>query len=316
MNLKALPQEYLPYVGLFSRALLEMGTETEDFVKLSRRIGRKTGGIRPSSLTSTLATGTGSAAWLFLRGKGTLTQTQDLLDIMRDVLLTVKLDNPERFLQIVLEDKASSEAGLIPGGHQVVNSRLKSHFNEANWASEQLGGLSQLFFARDLIKRIESDWPTVLAALEEIRRILVNRNTMIANVTIDQDGWSQFQPQLSDFLAALPAESGDLAHWEPQYGAAHEGLTIPAQVNYVGKGTNLYNYGYQHHGSTMVIRQFLNTAYMWENVRVKGGAYGGFAVFDRLSGVFNFLSYRDPNLLKTLENYDWRSGLSAQPGPA
>ncbi len=304
LNLKTLPQEYLPYVGLFSHALLEMGTETEDFVKLSRRIGRKTGGIRPSSLTSTLASGDGSISWLFLRGKGTMSQTQDLLDIIRDVLLTVKLDNPERFLQIVLEDKASSEASLIPGGHQVVNSRLKAHFTEASWASEQMGGLSQLFFVRDLIKRIESDWPAVLAALEDIRRILVNRNTMIANVTLDQDNWTQFKPQLDDFLASLPTESGDLAHWEPQFVAPNEGLTIPAQVNYVGKGARLYDYGYQYHGSLMVIRQFLNTSYMWEKIRVQGGAYGGFAVFDRLSGVFNFLSYRDPNLLESLKNYD------------
>ena len=37
---------------------------------------------------------------------------------------------------------------------------------------------------------------------------------------------------------------------------------------------------------------------------MQGGAYGGFCVFDRRSGVFAYLSYRDPNLLGTLENYD------------
>ncbi|MDA8307624.1 MAG: peptidase M16, partial [Deltaproteobacteria bacterium] len=42
----------------------------------------------------------------------------------------------------------------------------------------------------------------------------------------------------------------------------------------------------------------------WEKVRVQGGAYGGFCLFDRISGVFTFLSYRDPNLMKTLENFD------------
>jgi Zn-dependent M16 (insulinase) family peptidase len=47
-NLHALPQRTLPYLPLFGRALLEMGTETEDFVALSQRISRKTGGIRPT----------------------------------------------------------------------------------------------------------------------------------------------------------------------------------------------------------------------------------------------------------------------------
>lgn len=304
MNLHALPQHYLPYVGLFSRALLEMGTETEDYVKLSQRIGRKTGGIRPSSLTSTISDGVNTTAWLFLRGKGTMTQTQDVLDILRDILLTVNFDDRERFLQIVLEAKAGKEAGLVPGGHGVVNSRLRAQFSEADWVAEQMGGVSYLFFLRNLIKQIETDWPSVLDVLQEMRYLLVNRNTMIANVTLDQDNWAAFQPQLDGFLESLPTGSGDLAMWTPEHGTANEGLTIPAQVNYVGKGAPLYDYGYTIHGSVQVIRGFLNTAYLWEKVRVQGGAYGGFATFDRHTGVFNFLSYRDPNLLGTLKNYD------------
>jgi Zn-dependent M16 (insulinase) family peptidase len=37
---------------------------------------------------------------------------------------------------------------------------------------------------------------------------------------------------------------------------------------------------------------------------VQGGAYGGFCLFDHRSGIFSYLSYRDPNLLTTLDNYD------------
>src|SRR5207253_11418721 len=134
LNLHTLLQEFLPYVVLFSQALLEMGTEKEDFVKLSQRIGRKTGGIRTSSFASmTRDSGDASTAWLFLRGKATPAQSADLLAILRDVLLTVKLDNQERFRQIVLEDKAGQEAGLVPGGHQVAYTRLKAAYNEADW---------------------------------------------------------------------------------------------------------------------------------------------------------------------------------------
>jgi Zn-dependent M16 (insulinase) family peptidase len=39
-------------------------------------------------------------------------------------------------------------------------------------------------------------------------------------------------------------------------------------------------------------------------VRVQGGAYGGFCSFDAQSGQFAYLSYRDPNLLQTLDAYD------------
>ena len=35
-----------------------------------------------------------------------------------------------------------------------------------------------------------------------------------------------------------------------------------------------------------------------------GGAYGGFSDFDSHSGMYTYLSYRDPNVLKTVESYD------------
>jgi len=92
--------------------------------------------------------------------------------------------------------------------------------------------------------------------------------------------------------------------WDWQKTAVSEGLTIPAQVNYVGKGTNIYKLGYRQHGSVNVINNYLRTSYLWEKVRVQGGAYGAFITFSSQSGVLSYLSYRDPNLLGTLENYD------------
>lgn len=303
-NLKQVPADLLPYVKHFGRSLLKLGTETEDYVKLSQRIGRTTGGINPVYFTSTKATSAAPAAWMFLRGKATMDQSQELLDIMRDMLLTVKLDNRDRFRQIVLEAKARQEAGLIPGGHQVVNGRLRSKFNQADWADEQMGGITQLLFLRQLSQDVEADWPSVLAKLERVRQHLLNRSQMICNVTLDDENWTQFQPQLHDFISTMPANKVVLADWSAALALSSEGLTIPAQVNYVGKGANLYELGYKLHGSNAVIRKFLGTTYLWEKIRVQGGAYGGFCTFDRDSGVFNYLSYRDPNLEKTLANYD------------
>ena len=54
----------------------------------------------------------------------------------------------------------------------------------------------------------------------------------------------------------------------------------------------------------LVITNFLRATWLWERVRVHGGAYGGFCSFDRRSGVFSYVSYRDPNLLDTLSVYD------------
>lgn len=303
-DLHALPQELLPYLPLFSRALLEMGTEQENFVQLLQRIGRKTGGIHPSTLVSRMNNSASTATWLMLRGKAMLPQAPELLAILRDILLTARFDDRERFRQMVLDEKASREAALVPRGHGFVSTRLRSRFDEAGWLGEQMGGVSYLFFVRELVDRVESDWPSVVAAFEKIRGLLMNRNNMFCNVTLEAASYAQFKPQLEEFLATLPQSQVARSTWQPSLERKFEGLTIPAQVNYVGKGANLYQLGYQFHGSALVISNFLHTTWLWERVRMQGGAYGGFCSFDRRSGVFNFVSYRDPNLLQTITNYD------------
>ena len=91
-DLHILPSELLPYVPLFGRALLETGVGNDDFVRLSQRIGRSTGGIRPQRWTSTVAGGVTSTAWLNLRGKALPNQTVELLSILQDILGRARLD--------------------------------------------------------------------------------------------------------------------------------------------------------------------------------------------------------------------------------
>ncbi|MCC6975858.1 MAG: insulinase family protein [Anaerolineae bacterium] len=304
-NLFALPAEYLPLVPLFSDALLELGTIKEDYIKLTQRIGQKTGGINVSTLTSPMRTDRSKAvAYLMVRGKSTVGRLDDLLAIFEDILLTVKLDNQERFKQIALEAKASMEGALLPAGHRVVNDRLRAAYNLIDWAEEQMGGLSALFALRELIKQIDSDWGGVLAKLEDMRRLLVNRKAMIVNVTLDGPNWEKSRSQISRFVGTLPAFEPTLKVWQPVLKPVNEAFSLPSQVNYVAKGANLYDLGYELHGSFLGTMNFLNSGYLWERVRVQGGAYGGFSMFDRLSGVWTFLSYRDPNLTGTLRNYD------------
>ncbi len=306
-DLHTLPQDYLPYASLFGRALVEIGTKTEDFVSLTRRISRKTGGIRPDLLTSAVKDSGSGAVWLILRAKSMVSQAEDLLSILGDVLLNIHLDNRERFKQMVLEEKARQEQRLVPMGHQMVNLRLRSHFGEADWASEQMMGVSYLMFLRKLANTIDEDWAGVLSILESVRTHLVNRRSMLFNVTLDQPGFSRFKNGLEAFIDSLPAADAVRAEWLPQPPPEFEGLLIPAQVNYVGKGFDLYRLGYKFNGSVQVISGYLRNSWLWDRVRVQGGAYGAFCVLDRISGVFTFVSYRDPNVGKTLETFDLTS---------
>jgi Zn-dependent M16 (insulinase) family peptidase len=214
-NLHALPLEYLPYLDLFASGLVKMGTQTEDFVKLSQRIGRETGGISPSILTQQVRQAKESAAWLLLRGKSTVDKTGELLSILKDILLTTEYDNQERFRQILLERKARMEAALIPSGHSLVNRRLRSGQHEAGWVTEEISGFENLTFTRELVELVEKDWPGVIAKFKDIQGMLVDRSVMVSNLTVDKDNWKKVKPQLTNFLADIPAKQGELLTWEP-----------------------------------------------------------------------------------------------------
>jgi len=303
-DLHSLPQEWLPYLPIFSRALLETGTCDLTFVQLLQQIGQRTGGIYPTTLFSMSRHTRQPAAWLFLRGKAMTDQAADLFAILKDVLTSARLHDRERIRQMVLENKASMESGIVHAGHRVVNTRLKARFSEADWAGEQTSGVSQLFFLRELLTRIDTDWESVHQTLEAMRSALIQRAAAICNITLDSANWQNIRPLVEDFVSSLPAGQPSLHAWTKGSLPEVEGLAMPLQVNFVGKGTNLYEHGYTFHGSALVIVPYLRGSYLWEKVRVQGGAYGGFAVFDQQSGNFNFLSYRDPNLDQTLQAFD------------
>lgn len=303
-DLHGIPRTYLPYLPLFGRALLEMGTEREDYVTLLRHIGRKTGGIQTSFLLSA-ARGRGrSTAKLFLRGKSMIDRTGELLSIMTDMLNTVRLDNRERFRQMVLEEKSRLEQRLVPAGHQIVDLRIRSRYNRADRVAEETGGVSYLFFIRKLLHRVERDWDKVLAVLRDLSRMVVRRRGLLLNVTVDEAGWNRIEPEIRRFAEGLPDRDNPRGRWRFPAVSGDEGLVVPSQVNYVGKGADLYSLGYQYHGSAGVITRYLRNSWLWDRVRVQGGAYGAFCSFDRLSGILTFVSYRDPHVRETLAIFD------------
>lgn len=303
-DLRALSPHLLPYVPLFARALTEMGTATSDFVRLLQRIGRETGGIYAATMTATDIVSTAPVGRLIVRGKSTVAQTTELLRLLSEILLTVNLDNRERFRQIVLRARANKESSLVPAGNAYARQRLAARFAPAEWADEQMGGVSAIFFLRELEQRVQHDWPSVLADLEAVRAALINRRGLVANLTLDADNQQAVLPMLTAFLSELPDAAYHPAHWPVRSVAGGEGLVIPAQVNYVAKGVDLHALGIRPSGAAMVVLRHLRIDYLLDRIRIQGGAYGAGGNYDRSTGLFITASYRDPNLLRTLDVYD------------
>ncbi len=305
-NLSGLPADLVPLAPVFGRALLEMGAQTQSFVEFSLRIARDTGGIDAEPLTTTRIADRRAQAFMLLRGKATTDKAPRLLDILRDVLLTGRLDDRERFKQIVLEEKARLEQRLIPAGHSFSALRLRARFSEEGWLNEQMDGVEQLFYLRRLAGEVDADWPSVIERLHRFRRHMLGRDRALVNVTQEEEGFNAWKEELGGLIEALPEKSSPAgeAAWNPQPLPRVEGLAIPAQVNYVGKAASLFDLGWSYSGSALVISKHLRMAYLWDQVRVQGGAYGAFCTVDRSNGVITFNSYRDPNLERTLRVFD------------
>jgi pre-sequence protease. Metallo peptidase. MEROPS family M16C len=304
-DLCRLPERLLPYVPLFGEALLEMGTETSDYVTLTKRIARKTGGIESMTYAApAIGNAEGCVSKLFLRCKATVERSEELFKILLEVLMLCRLDNKDRFRQMVLEAKAQAEHRLIPSGHMAVAARLRAGMHEAGLTNELMHGVTNLFYLRELAERVENDFESVHRDLEEMRRLLFSRNNLIINVTASEDDFASIMPGITSLTRALPDATNPRLERTPCSYPKLEALTLPAQVNYVGRGANLRDLGLQFTGAANAVSKFLRAGYLWEKVRVLGGAYGAFSMFDLVAGTLCFVSYRDPNLTKTLEAFD------------
>ncbi len=300
-NLSSLPQRLLPYIPLFGRALLEMGTEKENYVSLSIRIARETGGIFPTMFISHGQDLREPIAWLFLRGKALFKQAHALMDIYRDILTIPLLNNRERFLQMVLEEKARFEEALIPSGHRIVGTRISAGLNDAGWLEEITGGISYLWFLKELKGRVEDSWDKVLEDLRSLYSEVFKRQRVIINITIDEECFIKIQDELISLFELFSDSPIRSYRWEPELSHMPEAIIFPSQVNYVGMGIDLSKYIPDFNGSYMVISRFIRNSYLWDRIRVQGGAYGAFCNLNRFSKTLIFLSYRDPHIVKTID---------------
>lgn len=314
-DMSSLKPELLPLVPLFCQSLLGMGTKDVNFVELNQLIGRKTGGISVYPFTSSKQGSKDPVSHIIVRSSAMSASTEDLFNLITCVLQEVQFTNQKRFKRFVSQSKATLENQLRDGGHGLVAARMNAKLNHAGWIAEQMGGISYLEFLKDLEGKIEHEWSEISTSLEEIRRTLLSKKSCIVNLTSEGKNLKKAETYVRKFLDLLPSTSpvaASTSNAQLLSKSEAEAITIPTKVNYVGKAVNIYESGYQLKGSGYVISKYISNTWLWDKIRVGGGAFGALCDFDTRSGVLSFLSYRDPNLLKTLDVYDGTSDFLRQ----
>jgi len=149
----------------------------------------------------------------------------------------------------------------------------------------------------------------VQAKLERIRDLMVDRRNLIVNLSAEDKGFAAVQSHLEDYIQMMPLRTEDIQiqDWKAEMqkvSGVGEGFVVPTQVNYVGKGAPLFEVGETSSGAAAVVSRHLRTSWLWDKIRVVGGAYGAMNSYNPTTGMFKYVSYRDPNLMGTLQTYD------------
>lgn len=307
-----IPEHLLPLLPLFARTLTDLGAANLDYSELGKQIASKTGGIAAQPIALTRYGDGDPLLYLSISGKAVSSHIDDLFYIYEKILTEPQQNQDivlERLGQMILEDKARLEYGLQAAGHAAISSRIKAHFRTENAISEQFAGISQLDYLKDLEKRLHVDPKSVLTDIEELRKLIISSKNAIINLAGEDKNLSKSRLQAEKVLNALPKTPSyhgtGIKNIPPlSFLPKAEIFITQGQINYVGKGANIHDLGYNVNGSIGVIMHWLRMGKLWEDIRVAGGAYGAFCNLDKITGNFVCASYRDPNIEKTLSVYD------------
>lgn len=296
--------ERVPYLVLLAEVLGQMGTASYSIEELTSEIGIKTGGIyfRNELFGAAKAAGAGYQPKFSALVKVMAGHIGESLDLLREILYTSALDNLTKLQEIVRREASQMESILNQRGNEIAASRLMSYFSDMGAYQEQQGGVTYYRFIRELAETFDQQGAQVADTLKDICGVLFNKNNLIISVTGTPDLYEEFGNNVARLdIQDRPVVS--MPKITAQGHANNEGFMSSSQVQYVVKGYNFTKLGFTYSGKMQVLKKILSLTYLWNAVRVKGGAYGGNLVLRR-DGMMMFTSYRDPNLQETLEVYD------------
>jgi presequence protease len=303
-DISNLPQELLPYLAIFSEALMRLGTKRYSYEEMATRIDMETGGLDIVTHVTPVMDTDKAKLLLFFSGKSTVDKVGNMLQLMKELMLEVNLTQQDKFRQVILEEKAKVESSISRSGHSYALNRVSAHYRQSCVITEELSGVNYYHSLKRLQELVDHDWEFVLGEFNRLYEIIFKQGRLVVNVTAEPSAWDTCKGTLTKWVQDFPDNRNHgLPPVRYETLSQSEGLAIPASVNFVGQGFDLTKTGYELHGSVYLIQNLLNLDYMWNKVRVQGGAYGGFADYQIRVGVLMFASYRDPNVARTLQVY-------------
>ncbi|KMQ49916.1 hypothetical protein CHISP_3203 [Chitinispirillum alkaliphilum] len=298
-----IPADLLPFVPIYLELMTRCGAGEYSYEQMSRRIALNTGGI-DSSVTCRTKTGTENELFFasFFHGKSLEVRFEDMLKIFDDLFVAPDLSNRKQVKDILFEHRNGMASSVISSGHSYAMTDASAALVRSKYIDEMLGGITQLRFVNELLEGDSVDY--VIEACKKLHYFIISRNDCVLSLTAQNP--DQFFPVLEKFTEKLPVRTYEKEPVIEEIGREGElkGIEISSAVNFAARAWKIPGKEASDLGNLFLLSRNLSTGYLWDKVRVEGGAYGGMASMSVFHPVFACASYRDPNLKSTLEHFE------------
>lgn len=297
-----IPEEKIKYIYLLNDIMTSMSTKKYDYQKLSKMINIYTGGIDFSVSCINRYRSRDIFPMMRVSTKTFDDNLQMSLSLIVEIITNTIFKDKKRLKEELIEIRAIKENEFLDDSMGIAQTRLSSYFSESGKYQEE-GNIEYYYFLKEILENFDNIYDRLTDNIQEVFDSIFAVNNLVVSITNDKETIEEAINLTYSSLKDLPYTKKPKVKYNFKPENLKEGISIPAGVQYVIKGGSFYKKGFQYNGSMKVAAKILNTDYLWNKLRVTGGAYGGFASVSVLGNII-FSSYRDPNLTETLNVYD------------
>ena len=288
-------------LGLLKSVLGAIDTQKHNYGDLFNEINTNTGGIQYGvEVFENVQVQDSFRAFFSVRGKALYPKMEFLMEMVKEVLLTSRLDDYKRLREIVAQGKSRAQANLISSGHATAVLRGASYASPMAVFQDELSGIGYYQYLEKLEKNFEKEKEALSVRLKELTEEIFRPENFGISYTGERESLDGVKDLSISLKESLFTEETHKQRGQITCQKKNEGFATSGQVQYVSQTGNFRKKGYSYTGALEILKVALSYDYLWTNLRVKGGAYGCMSGFKR-SGESYFVSYRDPHLRRTLD---------------
>lgn len=294
----------LPYLGLLKALLGYVDTEKYSYGELFNEINIQTGGISTNVSVYSNSKDPDEYRVMFEACFKVLYEnTTQAMNLLKEILFQSKLDNEKRLLEVINETKLRMQSSMTSAGHSVAAVHALASFSDQAAMQEQVTGIEFYRMICELEKDFDNKKAEIIRNLKETLQFLFCRETLMIDYTGTKEGLDLLLREVDEFKSLLQADRVSDEVLVVKRSLSKEAFKTSAGIQYVCRAGNFRKEGLQYTGALRLLKVLMGYEYLWNEVRVKGGAYGCMSNFGR-SGDCYFVSYRDPKLKETIEVFE------------